>query len=159
MTVRVGMGRKSRRFLPDESSKLCKIGGIQFETVPGFSSDSDGDVVLHSICNAITSLTGIPILGGIAADLCRKDGITDSGVYVQHALETLGNQKITHVALSIEGKRPRLQDRIDEMREVVAALLKITIDQVGVTVSTGDGLSDVGCGDGLACICCLTTSS
>lgn len=156
MSTRVGIGQKSRRFLPDESSKHCKIGGLHFENLPGFSSDSDGDVVLHAICNAITSLTGIPVLGGIAADLCRKDGITDSGVYVEKALETLDGATIEHVALAIEGKRPRLQDRVDEMRKAVSDLLKIDMKQVGITVSTGDGLTDVGCGDGLQCFCALT---
>lgn len=159
MSTRVGIGQKSRRFLPDESSKHCKIGGLLFENLPGFSSDSDGDVVLHSICNAITSLTGIPILGEIAADLCRKDGITDSGIYVKKALETLGGETIQHVALAIEGKRPRLQDRIDEMREAIADLLQIEVKRVGITVSSGDGLTDVGCGDGLQCFCALTLSS
>lgn len=158
MIVRVGIGRKSHRFLPDDSSKLCKIGGILFKTVPGFLSPSDGDVVLQAICNAISSLTGTPILGGIATELCKKDGITDSGVYLQKALETLGPQKISHVAISIEGKRPCFQDRIDEMRMVVAQLLKIEIKKVGITVSLGYGLSDVGCGDGLECFCNLTTS-
>ena len=156
MNYQVGIGKKSRRFLPDESSKHCKIGGLHFENVPGFSSESDGDVVLQSICNAITSITSIPILGGIAADLCRKDGITDSGVYLKKAFETLKGQTIQHVALSIEGKRPRLQERIDEMRKTIAKLLHIDMSQVGITVSTGDGLTDVGCGDGLQCSCIIT---
>ena len=70
---------------------------------------------------------------------------------------TLGNQTVEHVALSIEGKRPRLQDRIDEMRKTVASLLLIEMKQVGITVSIGDGLTDIGCGEGLQCSCVLTT--
>src|SRR5476651_2313532 len=101
---RTGIGQSSHRFLPPDSSKPCMIGGIIFEEVPGLDSDSDGDVVYHSICNAITSLTGIPILTGIALELYRKDGYTDSQVYLEHALKTLQQQKIVHVALAIEGK-------------------------------------------------------
>ena len=120
---RTGIGQDSHRFLPIDSSKPCIIGGIIFEDAPGLSADSDGDVVYHSICNAITSLTGVPILGGIARDLCHKDGITDSQVYLERALETLGAQKITHVALTIEGKRPRMQSQIDVMREKISMIL------------------------------------
>jgi 2-C-methyl-D-erythritol 2,4-cyclodiphosphate synthase len=155
--VRVGIGQDSHRFLPSDSAKPCIIGGLIFEEAPGLSADSDGDVVFHSICNAITSVTGVPILGGIAIDLCHKDGITDSQVYLERALETLGRQRIEHVALTIEGKRPRFQKRVDEMRAKIAHVMKIRIDQVGLTVTSGDGLTDFGCGDGLQCFCLLTT--
>jgi len=113
---RTGIGQSSHRFLPPDSSKPCMIGGIIFEEVPGIDSESDGDVVYHSICNAITSLTGIPILTGIALELYRKDGYTDSQVYLEHALKTLNHQKIVHVALAIEGKNPRFKDYIIPMR-------------------------------------------
>ncbi len=155
--VRVGIGQDSHRFLPQESTKLCVIAGLVFDDVPGLSADSDGDVVFHAICNAITSLTGIPILGGIAIDLCHQDGITDSQVYLEKALETLGRQTIQHVSLSIEGKRPRFQARVQEMRGKVAQVLKLHVNQVGLTVTSGDGLTDFGCGDGLQCFCIITT--
>jgi len=156
--IRTGLGQDSHRFLGPESSKPCIIGGLLFEEHPGLSSDSDGDVLLHAICNAITSLTGVPILEGIAHDLCKKDGITDSQVYLKHALATLGSQTIQHVALSIEGKRPRLQEHLPALREKIASLLGLSISQVGITAISGDGLTDFGCGDGLHCLCLLTTS-
>lgn len=155
--VRVGIGQDSHRFLPEDSTKLCVIGGVVFEDVPGLAADSDGDVVLHAICNAITSLSGVPILGGLAIELCHKDGITDSQVYLEHALNTLGKQQIQHVALTIEGKRPKLQPRIDTIRTKVASILSIAFSQVGLTATSGDGLTDFGCGDGLQCFCILTT--
>jgi 2-C-methyl-D-erythritol 2,4-cyclodiphosphate synthase len=155
--VRVGIGQDSCRFLPPDSTKPCIIAGLIFEDAPGLSADSDGDVVFHSICNAITSVSGMPILGGIAIDLCHKDGITDSQVYLEKAMETLRYQKVQHVALTIEGKRPHFQKRIEEMRNRIAQVMKIRIDQVGLTVISGDGLTDFGCGDGLQCFCILTT--
>lgn len=155
--TRVGIGQDSHRFLPDDSSKMCILGGIIFDNVPGLSADSDGDVVFHAICNAITSVTGVPILGGIAVELCHKDGITDSLVYLQKAMETLGSQEIQHIALTIEGKRPKFQPRIDAMRRNIAKVMHLELSQIGLTVTSGDGLTDFGCGDGLQCFCSLTT--
>ncbi len=155
--VRVGIGQSSRRFLPSDSTKPCMIAGLIFEDAPGLSSDSDGDVVFHCICNAISSVTGIQILSGIAADLCLKDGITDSQVYLEKALELLKGQKIEHLALTIEAKRPDIQKRIDKLRAKIAQVMKIGADQVGLTVTSGEGLTDFGCGDGLQCLCILTT--
>lgn len=158
MIYRTGIGQDSHRFFSKKSDKPCIIGGLVFPEAPGMSADSDGDVVLHSICNAITSLTHIPILGELAVELCHKKGITDSSVYLRHALETLQMQKIVHVALTLEGKKPRLQKRIDEMRSHVSNLLSIQLNQVGITVTSGDELTAFGRGEGLQCFCILTTS-
>ncbi len=154
---RSGVGQDSHRFLPEDSSKPCIVAGVIFEEVPGLDADSDGDVVYHAICNAITSLSGVPILGGIARDLCRKDGITDSQVYLEKALETLGKQQIVHVALTIEGRKPHFENQIPAMKQKIASVLKIAPTAVGITATSGDGLTDFGCGDGLQCFCIMTT--
>ena len=154
---RSAIGQASRRFLPEESAKPCLIGGVIFDNVPGLDDESDGDVVYHAICNAISSLSGVPIMSGVALDLCRKDGITDSQVYVEKALETLGRQSIVHVSLSVEGKRPRITEKVDAIRKKVARVLSLKISQVGLTSIAGDGLTDFGCGDGLQCLCVLST--
>ncbi len=154
---RTGIGQDSHRFLPQDSSKPCVIGGVIFEGVPGLDADSDGDVVFHALCNAITSVTGVPILGGIARDLCGKDGITDSQVYLEKALVTLGTQHIVHAAFTIEGKKPHFEKHIPSMRKNIAGALNIDPTAVGITATSGDGLTDFGCGDGIQCFCILTT--
>lgn len=156
-TFRTGIGQDSHRFLPPDSSKSCIIAGLIFEDVPGFNANSDGDVVFHAICNAITSLTGVLILGDIADDLCLKDGITDSEVYLIEAMKTLGRQKITHVAITLEGKKPKFKERLMTMRENIARVMDIGITQVGITATSGEGLTDFGCGDGVQCFAIVTT--
>lgn len=155
--TRVGIGQDSHRFLPDNLSKPCVIAGLIFEDVPGFMANSDGDVVLHSICNAISSLTGVMILGAIADDLCLKDGITDSSVYLNEAMKTLGKQKVVHVAITLECKRPKMKMRVPEMRAKIAELMNLDVSQVGLTATSGEGLTDFGCGDGVQCIAIVTT--
>jgi 2-C-methyl-D-erythritol 2,4-cyclodiphosphate synthase len=155
--IRTGIGQDSHRFLPSDSSKPCIIGGLIFDDTPGLAADSDGDVIFHAICNAISSVTGVQILGGVAIDLCHKDGITDSQVYLEKAMETLGAQQIEHIALTVEGKRPRFRARTLEMRQKIASVMRLDISQIGLTVTSGDGLTDFGCGDGLQCFCIITT--
>jgi len=155
--TRTGIGQDSHRFLPKDTSKPCVIGGLIFENVPGLNANSNGDVVFHALCNAISSLTGVLILGKIADELCLKDGITDSEVYLQKALNTLGKQTISHVAITIEAKRPKIQKRIEEMRKNIARVLQIAPSSVGITATTGEGLTDFGCGDGIQCFAIITT--
>lgn len=157
MFVRTGIGQDSHRFLPPESAKPCVIAGFIFKDVPGFQANSDGDVVYHAICNALTSLTGVLILGGIADDLCLRDGITDSEVYLARAIETLGQQQVTHVAISLEAKRPNFKKYVLSMRQNIARVMGLRLDQVGMTATSGEGLTDFGCGDGVMCFAIVTT--
>ena len=157
MTVRTGIGQDSHRFLPPDSSKPCIIAGLIFDDAPGFMANSDGDVVFHAICNAITSVTGVLILGAIADDLCLKDGITDSEVYLKEAMKTLGKQKISHVAITLEAKKPKFRERLLEMRANIARVMEPELSQVGITATSGEGLTDFGCGDGVQCFAIVTT--
>lgn len=157
MKFRTGIGQDSHRFLPPDSSKLCVIAGLIFDDAPGFNANSDGDVVFHAICNAITSLTGVLVLGGIADELCLKDGITDSEVFLAEALKTLGSQKITHVAVTIEAKKPKFKQRLLEMRQNIARVMHLDVSDVGVTATSGEGLTDFGCGDGVQVFAIVTT--
>ncbi|OGN62122.1 MAG: 2-C-methyl-D-erythritol 2,4-cyclodiphosphate synthase [Chlamydiae bacterium RIFCSPHIGHO2_12_FULL_27_8] len=155
-TFVTGIGRDSHRFLKNGNKKPLILGGMLFDDIEGLAADSDGDVILHSICNAITSITHVPILGDIAIELCKKDGITDSKVYVQKALETLKNCKILHVAFTIEAKKPKIQPKILELRKSISNILNIDISQVGITATSGDGLTNFGLGEGISVFCILS---
>lgn len=155
--IRTGIGQDSHRFLTIDSSKPCVIAGLIFENTPGFNANSDGDIVFHAICNAITSLTHVLILGDIADDLCLKDGITDSEVYLKEAVKTLGNQKITHIAITLEGKKPHFKEKLLPMRKNIARVMNLDVSQVGITATSGEGLTDFGCGDGVQCFAIVTT--
>ena len=106
--MKVGIGQDSHKFLKEKGDKVCVIGGVEFSDVPGLDADSDGDVVYHAICNAITSITHVHILGDIAIKMC-KQGITSSNEYLLEAKKSLGLHKIAHLAITIEGQRPRMQ--------------------------------------------------
>lgn len=157
MKYRTGIGQDSHRFLPQDSSKPCVIAGIIFDDVPGFNANSDGDVVFHAICNAISSLTGVIIMGDLADKLYLNDGITDSSIYLKEAIKTLGNQRVIHVSLSIEAKKPHFKDRIPDMKKSIAEVMNLDISQIGITATSGEGLTDFGCGDGIQCFAIVST--
>lgn len=157
MKIRTGLGRSCRRFVSEESMKVCVIGGLTFEDVPGLAADSDGDVVFQSIVHAIGTLVGHPLMSLIADTLCYKQGITDSQAYVEEALKYLKNQKIEHVAFVIEAREPAIVKVYDKMVAKIAQTLSLDKSQVGISVISGEGLSDVACGEGVEATCLLTT--
>lgn len=156
---RIGLGICSHRFLSIGSTKPCVIAGITFDDIPGFQHYSDGDVVFFSLCHAITTLTGIEVIGVIAKNLYNVDGITDSEVYLKEALRLLNNQKISHVSISLEAKKPHFHNHIPKMRQNLARILNISESEIGISAISGDGLSDVSCGDGVRCTAIVSTES
>lgn len=69
-----------------------------------------------------------------------QNGITDSKEYVKEALKYL-KEKIVHISITIEAKTPKMSPKIEEMRKSIASLLKISPNQVGITATTGEGLT------------------
>jgi len=107
------------------------IGGVHIPGCPGLEGNSDADVVLHALINALSGVSGLNILGKISDDMCLRQGITDSKAYLAKAMESLGNYRISHVSIAIEGKRPRFEPVIGKIKESLADLLKIQPSDVG----------------------------
>ena len=151
--MRCAVGQDSHRF-EEEVGKPCVLAGVVFPDMPGFLANSDGDVVLHAVTNAVSGITGRNILGEYADGLCTQ-GIRDSRVYLAEALRCLDGKPV-HLSVSIEGLRPKIAPRIPEMRRSLAELLGVGIQAVGITATTGEGLTAFGRGEGVSVFCILT---
>lgn len=156
--MRVGIGKDSHRFETEPTEKKLILGGVLFENQPGLSGNSDADVVLHAITNAISGVTCKNILGARADTLCLEQGIQDSKVYLGEALGDLkqAHMKVHHLSISIECKFPKISPKIPQMRKCIADLLQIPADSVGITATTGEEITPFGKGLGIECICIIT---
>lgn len=150
------IGQDSHRFEPENSTKPLILGGVTINGHPGLSGNSDADVILHAITNAVSGISGVNILGKVSDDLCLKQGIIDSRVYLKEAIKTLRKHKIVHVSVSIEARRPHLAQHIPAIRSSIAQLLSIDIDEVGMTATTGEGLTSFGRGEGMQALVIIT---
>ena len=72
MKIKTGIGQDSHRFEETQTDKKCVIGGIVFYNVPALAGNSDADVILHAICNAISGVTGVNILGKVTDKMCQQ---------------------------------------------------------------------------------------
>lgn len=146
---KTGIGQDSHRFEEDGSVKKLMLGGVHIPGCPGLSGNSDADVVLHAIVNAISGISGENILGKTTDKMCLEQGIRDSALYVKAALRTLRDYHLTHISISIEGKRPILSPHIALIKKSIANLLGIRDADVGLTSTSGEGLTAFGKGEGL----------
>lgn len=152
--MKVAIGQDSHRFDFESKDKDLVLGGVVFENCTPTLGNSDADVVLHAITNAISGITCKNVLGKITDEMCQN-GITDSEEYVKEALKYL-DEKIIHISISIECKTPKISPKIEEMRKNIARILSISENSVGITATTGEGLTEFGKGNGISVFSCIT---
>ncbi|MBP5426341.1 MAG: 2-C-methyl-D-erythritol 2,4-cyclodiphosphate synthase [Clostridiales bacterium] len=157
--MKVAIGQDSHRFDFSDSTKKLILGGIIIPNHPPLSGNSDADVILHSVTNAISGITCVNILGSIADTMCNS-GVKDSSVYLAKALSYMDPRYyISHLSISIECKTPKLSPYIEDIRINIAKLLNIPSSCVGITATSGEGLTDFGRGFGIQVFSCITVCS
>jgi 2-C-methyl-D-erythritol 2,4-cyclodiphosphate synthase len=147
---KVGIGQDSHRIQEPAAGKALVLGGVALKEAYALQGNSDSDVVLHAVTNALSGITGKPILGPVADGMC-KAGISDSAAYLQKALEDLDamGYRITHVSVTLECLRPKILPLLSAMTARVAELLSVGPEDVGITATSGEGLTDFGKGLGI----------
>jgi 2-C-methyl-D-erythritol 2,4-cyclodiphosphate synthase len=155
--LRVGLGQDSHKIkiknreLGIKNSRTLVLGGVLVDKNIEVSANSDGDVVLHSLFNSLSSAVGKESLGKYASPMCKK-GITNSKEYVKVALNFVkkAGYKVNNVSIAIEAKRPKVSwAKQDAMKKVISKILKIKKENVGITFTSGEGLTSFGKGEGI----------
>jgi len=147
---KVGIGQDSHQFLKEKNTKDLILGGLKIDYEFGLDSNSDGDIVLHSLCNALSSAIGGGSLSTWADKMCQN-GIKDSVKYLEVVLEKIkeNNYSIGNISVAIEAKEPKLQTEIERIKNKLAQVLNININQIGITATSGEELTAFGRGEGI----------
>ena len=153
---RIGFGMDSHRFMKEGDKKLV-IGGIMIEGELGFDANSDGDVLLHALFNAISQGLGEKSISHFADDMCEK-GIKDSREYLKVILKIMGERGYTlgNIGIMIEGKKPKIKNYEDRIQESLVTLTGVNEESIGITATTGEEMSAFGKGLGMQAFCVVS---
>lgn len=157
----VGIGEDSHRFKGQmPSTKSLILGGIKVPGAPPLEADSDGDVILHALCNAIASAIGEGSLGTYATKMCAA-GEKDSRVYLNHILKKIRQRgfALRGASISVEAARPKIDPLIPALKKSLSALLKLPEMRIGITATSGEKLSPFGRGKGIRCTALIQAAS
>ncbi|MCK4676203.1 MAG: 2-C-methyl-D-erythritol 2,4-cyclodiphosphate synthase [Gammaproteobacteria bacterium] len=146
---RIGHGYDVHRFGEGDAIVL---GGVKIPHHSGFIAHSDGDVLIHALCDAL--------LGGIAAgdigqhfpDTDDKYKNIDSSVLLGHTDQLLKNAQyaIVNIDLTIVAQSPKMAPHLQAMIQNLAAVLNITQTQINIKATTTETLGFAGREEGIA---------
>lgn len=147
--IRVGYGYDVHRLV--EGRKLI-LGGVDIPFEKGLLGHSDADVLLHAVTDA---LFGAAALGDIGSHFPDTDP-QYKGADSLKLLEACGHElaehgwRIGNIDATIVAQRPKLLPFVPQMRENIARVLHISVDQVSLKGKTEEGLGFTGTGEGMA---------
>ncbi len=147
--MRIGHGYDVHRFGPGDSLVL---GGVQIPHDRGLVAHSDGDVLIHAVCDALLGAIGQGDIGQHFPDTDPANAGIDSRLLLRRVMQlvqqagwVLGNLDATLIA-----QAPRMAPHIATMRDNLAADMAATVAQVNVKATTTEKLGFTGRQEGIA---------
>ena len=149
MNIRIGQGFDVHAF---GAGDHVMLGGVRVSHVRGVLAHSDGDVVLHALCDAIL---GALALGDIGLHFQPSDPEwkdADSRAFLRHCngLVRARGWRVGNCDITVVCERPKVGPHVQSMREVIATDLGIDVDAVSVKATTTETLGFTGRGEGIA---------
>ena len=139
MNFRVGHGYDVHAL--GEGLRLV-LGGVEIPHTKGCIAHSDGDVLLHAICDALLGAVALGDIGKHFPDTSAEFKGIDSRKLLAKVVELLADRgyKVGNIDSTIAMQRPKLRPYIDAMREQIAQTIGIDVDCVSVKATTTEKL-------------------
>ncbi len=149
MKIRTGFGYDVHRLAEGEELIL---GGIKIEWHKGTVAHSDGDVLIHAICDALLGAANLRDIGFHFPDNSADFKGIDSKILLKRTVELLQNKnyEIGNIDSTIALQEPKIKEFIPLMIKTLAEVMNISEDDVSIKATTTEKLGFVGSGDGIS---------
>ncbi len=147
--MRIGHGFDAHRFA---AGRALVLGGVKIPHPRGLAAHSDGDVVIHALCDALLGAAGLGDIGRHFPDSDPALAGVDSRVLLRRVVARLGERglRAVNVDLTVIAAEPRLAPHVAAMRECLAADLGLAAERVNVKATTTEGMGFTGRSEGVA---------
>lgn len=148
-STRIGIGYDIHRLV--EGRKLI-LGGVQIPFEKGLLGHSDSDVLTHAICDALLGAAGLGDIGTLFPDSDPRWAGASSLEFLERVVELVNERgyRVANIDATVVAEQPKLGPHIYAIRERLASVLSIDVDQVNVKAKTNEGLGSVGRGEAIA---------
>ena len=150
MSMRIGHGYDVHAFGPGDK---IVIGGVVIPHHHGLVAHSDGDVLLHALCDALLGAAALGDIGKHFPDTDMQYRNADSRSLLRMVYAKVGQLgwKIANADMTIVAQAPRMANYIPRMVETIAADLQSELNQINVKATTTERLGFTGREEGIAC--------
>ncbi len=149
MNIRVGFGSDVHQMKEGED---LIIGGVKVESIKGTVAHSDGDVLIHAICDALLGASNLRDIGYHFPDTSSDFENIDSKILLKKtvALLTEKGWQIGNIDSTIELQKPKIKNLIPEMKDTLSHVIGIEQDNISIKATTTEKLGFVGREEGIA---------
>jgi 2-C-methyl-D-erythritol 2,4-cyclodiphosphate synthase len=149
MSIRIGHGYDVHKF---GGTGPIVIAGVSIDHVMGLIAHSDGDVLLHALCDALLGALALGDIGKHFPDSDPELAGIDSRELLRHVYKLVKNKhyQLGNLDLTIVAQTPKMAPHIELMRANIAADLQCDISQINVKATTTEKLGFAGRKEGLA---------
>jgi 2-C-methyl-D-erythritol 2,4-cyclodiphosphate synthase len=128
------------------------LGGIKLEHYKGCVAHSDGDTLIHALCDALLGAAALNDIGTHFPDTFEKYRGIDSKILLSNVIQLLENEnyKIGNIDVTVCLQKPKIKDYIPEIRQVLADIMKTPVENVSVKATTTEKLGFAGREEGIA---------
>jgi 2-C-methyl-D-erythritol 2,4-cyclodiphosphate synthase len=149
MKIRTGFGYDVHRLAEGEELIL---GGIKIEYHKGTIAHSDGDVLIHAVCDALLGAADLRDIGFHFPDNSEDFKGIDSKILLKRTVKLLRNKnfEIGNIDSTIALQSPKIKDFIPLMKKTLADVMQISEEDISIKATTTEKLGFIGTGDGIA---------
>jgi len=149
MSYRIGLGYDVHQLAEGET---LWIGGVLIPHDKGLVAHSDGDVLLHAICDALLGAAKLRDIGYHFPDTSADFKSIDSKVLLAETYRMVSQKgfRLVNLDATVSAQRPRLKEYIPGMETAIAGVLKVDADAVNIKATTTEKLGFEGREEGIS---------
>lgn len=149
MNIRIGHGYDVHAF---KDGDHLVLGGVSIPHSKAFAAHSDGDVLIHALCDALLGAAALGDIGRHFPDTDPQYKGIDSRLLLRHVVKLLHDKgwRVGNVDATVVAQRPKMAPHIEAMCLNLAADLKVDFGQVNVKATTTEHLGFAGREEGIA---------
>jgi len=151
MNLKIGQGIDFHRL--DKGLKLF-LGGVLIPSEKGCVAHSDGDVLIHAICDALLGAAGLGDIGHHFPDTNSEFKNIDSKILLTRTFALIVEKgfSIVNIDSTVCLEKPKIAPYISEMRSVISAILKTTTENISIKATTTEKMGFIGREEGIVAI-------
>ncbi|MEG1544970.1 MAG: 2-C-methyl-D-erythritol 2,4-cyclodiphosphate synthase [Tannerellaceae bacterium] len=149
MKIRVGFGYDVHALV---SGRDLWLGGIKIEHTVGLLGHSDADVLIHALCDALLGAANMRDIGYHFPDTAGEYKDIDSKILLADTMKLLreAGYELGNIDATIAAERPKLNPHIPTMKQVLAGVMQVDVEDVSIKATTTEKLGFTGRQEGMA---------